>query len=270
MCSHLPVLPSPDALAARLRAAGCVFAEEEADLLLGTGNSGAELEALVGRRVAGEPLEHVLGWVDFCGLRLSVGPGVFVPRTRTALLAGQAVATVQACRAARPVVVDLCCGCGAVAAVVAAAAPHAEVHAADLDPAAVRTARANLPDAAVHQGDLYAALPLALRGRVDVLVANAPHVPSAAIAVMPPEARDHEPLDALDGGPDGLEVLSRVVWEASAWLAAGGRVLVECGRAQAPQLEAALARAGLRPGVVIDDDRGATVVTGTAVRPGRS
>ena len=265
----MPVPPSPDALAARLRAAGCVFAEEEADLLLGTGLSGDGLERLVGRRVAGEPLEHVLGWVAFGGLRLLVEPGVFVPRSRTALLAEQAADAARDAEAERPVVVDLCCGCGAVAAVVAAAVPAAEVHAADLDPVAVRVARRNLPHAAVHEGDLYAALPIALRGRVDVLVANAPYVPSAAIAAMPPEAREHEPLDALDGGPDGLEVLTRVAWEASAWLAPGGRVLVECGREQVPELESALARAGLRPGVVTDDDRVATVVTGTAT-PARS
>ena len=255
--------PSPEALAGRLREAGCVFAEEEAGLLLGTGASGAELERLVGRRVAGEPLEHVLGWVAFGGLRLEIERGVFVPRTRTELLAEQAAAATRAVRG-RPVVVELCCGCGPVAAVVAAARPDAEVHAADLDPVAVRVARRNLPHAAVHEGDLYAALPDALRGRVDVLVANAPYVPTAAVAGMPTEARDHEPLDALDGGPDGLEVLSRVVWEASAWLAPAGLVLVECGRDQASLLESALARAGLRPGIVTDDDRGATVVTGTA------
>ena len=254
--------PSPDDLAARLRAAGCVFAEEEAGLLLACGTSGAGLDALVARRVAGEPLEHLLGWAGFCGLRLAVEPGVFVPRTRTALLAEQALAAARDAGADRPVVVDLCCGCGAVAAVVAAALPDAEVHAADLDPVAVRVARRNLPGAAVHQGDLYAALPLRLRGRVDVLVANAPHVPSAAIATMPPEAREHEPLDALDGGPDGLEVLTRIVWEASAWLAPGGRLLVEAGRDQAPAVGAAVDRAGLRPGVVTDDDRGGTVVTG--------
>ena len=256
------MLASADALAARLRAAGCVFAEEEAHLLQGTGLAGPELERLVARRVAGEPLEHLLGWVEFCGLRLAIEPGVFVPRTRTALLAAQTLAAVRDAGTDRPVVVDLCCGCGAVAAVVAAAVPGVELHAADLDPAAVGVARRNLPQAAVHRGDLYAALPLHLRGRVDVLVANAPYVPTAAIAVMPPEAREHEPLDALDGGPDGLEVLDRVVWEASAWLAPGGRLLVECGRDQVPVLEAALTRAGLRPGVVTDDDRGATVVTG--------
>jgi release factor glutamine methyltransferase len=255
------VLPSADLLADRLRAAGCVFAEEEAALLLDTGASGAGLETLVARRVAGEPLEHVLGRVEFCGLRLAVEPGIFVPRTRTEFLAEEAV---RATTGERPVVVDLCCGCGAVGAAVVAAHPDAELHAADLDPAAVRVARRNLPQAAVHEGDLYAALPLGLRGRVGVLVANAPYVPTAAIAAMPPEAREHEPLDALDGGRDGLDVLRRVVWEASAWLAPGGVLLVESGRDQAPLLRDAVARAGLRPGVVTDDDRGATVVTGTA------
>jgi release factor glutamine methyltransferase len=260
----VPRSPDADPVVARLRAAGCVFAEDEARLLRDAAASSDELDRLVARRVGGEPLEPLLGWVDFCRLRLHLDPGVFVPRSRTALLAEQAVAALRRVVGRAPVAVDLCCGCGAVAAVLAHAVPGLDLHAADLDPAAVRCARRNLPDAAVHEGDLYAALPVDLRGRVDVLVANAPYVPSEAIGSMPPEARDHEPWDALDGGPDGLDVLRRIVWEASAWLAPDGVVLVESGRTQAPVLADAVRRAGLQAAVVTDDQRGATVVTGAA------
>ena len=131
----------PDPLVARLRAAGCVFAEDEARLLRAAAGSPAELDALAARRVDGAPLEALLGWAEFCGLRIAVDPGVFVPRQRTAFLVAQAV------RRAGPgaVVVDLCCGTGAIGAAIAAAAPGVEVHAADVDPAAVACARRNLP-----------------------------------------------------------------------------------------------------------------------------
>lgn len=246
-------------LVARLRAAGCVFAEDEARLLREAAGSPAALETLVRRRVAGEPLEHLLGWVRFCGLRLAIEPGVFVPRRRTEFLAREAVARLRV----GDVVVDLCCGCGAIAAAVAAAVPGLEVHAADLDPVAVRCARANL-SGPVHQGDLFAALPVSLRGRVTVLTGNAPYVPSDAVATMPAEARLHEPRTALDGGPDGLSVLDRLVGGAGEWLAPGGAVLVETSRAQAPVLADRVAAAGLVAEVRVDDEAEATVVVGLA------
>jgi release factor glutamine methyltransferase len=253
-------LPRPDTVVAALRAVGCVFAEDEAELLLvAAAGDPAELEALLARRVTGEPLEHVLGWAEFCGLRIAVAPGVFVPRRRTEALAAQAAAR------SRPgaVVVDLCCGSGAVGAAVADAVPDIELHAADVDAAAAACARHNLPGARVHAGDLFAALPADLRGRVDVLVANAPYVPTSAIDSMPPEARDHEPAVALDGGDDGLAVLRRIVAGAPDWLAPGGALLFETGTTQAADAVAAVRRAGLTPRVVEDDERGATVVIGT-------
>jgi release factor glutamine methyltransferase len=250
----------PAELAARLRAAGCVFAEEEARLLRAAADLGRDLDDLAGRRLAGEPLEHLLGWVDFCGLRLAVEPGVFVPRSRTALVVRQALAALGSCTVDRPLVVDLCCGCGAVGAALVAARPDLDLHAADLDPAAVRCARRNLPPDRVHAGDLYAALPRELRGRVRVLVANAPYVPTDDIALMPPEAREHEPRSALDGGGDGLDVLRRVVAGAPAWLAPGGTLVVESSDAQAPVLAAAAVQAGLTPEVHSDDEIGGTVV----------
>jgi release factor glutamine methyltransferase len=245
-----------DQVVARLRAAGCVFAEDEAALLLEAA-SGAELAALVARRVAGEPLEQVLGWAEFCGLRFVVEPGVFVPRQRTRLLVREAVALV------RPgsVVLDLCCGTGAVGAAVAAAVPGLELHAADVDPAAVRCARRNVPGS-VYAGDLYGALPATLRGRVEVLVANAPYVPTDAIALMPPEARDHEARAALDGGSDGLDVQRRVAAGAPSWLAPGGSLLIETSGEQAPRTAAAMTRAGLTARVVEDEELAGTVVVG--------
>jgi len=177
-----------DLLVARLRAAGCVFAEDEAALLVEAAESADALEVLVARRAAGEPLEQLVGWVEFCGLRLTVAPGVFVPRQRTALLVREAVGLVTA----GSVLVDLGCGTGAIAAAAAAAVPGLEVYAVDIDPAAVACARRNLPPDRVFEGDLYAALPPALAGEVAVVVANAPYVPTDAIALMPREARDHE------------------------------------------------------------------------------
>ncbi|SDE24340.1 release factor glutamine methyltransferase [Blastococcus fimeti] len=242
----------------RLRAAGCVFAEDEAELLVAEAASPGRLEDLVRRRVAGEPLEHLVGWTAFDGLRIAVGAGVFVPRRRTELLVREAAALI------RPgaVVVDLCCGSGAVGAALLARQPGIDLHAADVDPVAVRCARGNLPGVPVHEGDLFAALPADLRGRVDVLAANVPYVPTTALALMPPEARDHEPRTALDGGDDGLAVARRVIDGAPEWLAPGGSLLFEAGTAQLPAAVAALTAAGLRPRVVADDERGATVVVG--------
>jgi release factor glutamine methyltransferase len=231
----------PNGLVATLRAAGCVFAEEEAALLLREAPDDAALAAMVARRVEGEPLEQVVGFAEFMGLRIAVAPGVFVPRQRSTALVRRALVGLRA----DDVVVDLCCGTGALGAALVAALPGLEVHAADVDPAAVACARRNLPPGRVHEGDLYDALPPDLRGRVTVVVANAPYVPTDAIATMPPEARDHEHRVALDGGADGLDVQRRVIAGAPAWLAPGGRVLVESSERQAPVSAALMVAAGL-------------------------
>ncbi|MFC5494533.1 putative protein N(5)-glutamine methyltransferase [Nocardioides caricicola] len=246
----------PDLLAATLRAAGCVFAEDEAALLLREATDAAALTSMVERRVAGEPLEQVVGFAEFCGLRIAVAPGVFVPRQRSAALVRRAARGLRA----GDVVVDLCCGTGALGAALASAVPGIDVHAADVDPAAVACARRNLER--VHEGDLYDALPRDLCGRVDVIVANAPYVPTAAIATMPPEARDHEHRVALDGGADGLDVQRRVIDGAPDWLADGGRLLVESSDRQAPVSAALMTAAGLD--AVIDGQ--AVVGTRTTVR----
>jgi release factor glutamine methyltransferase len=249
-------------IVARLRAAGCVFAEDEARLLVEAAATLAELATLIDRRVAGEPLEHILGWVQFCGLRVAVDPAVFVPRRRTEFLVRRTLDVF----APGEVLVDLCCGCGAVGAAVRAALPGVEVHAVDVDPAAVRCARRNLVGGHVYEGDLYVPLPEALRGRVAAVTANAPYVPTEAVVTMPPEARLFEPPTALDGGPDGLDVLRRVIDGAPNWLAPGGHLLVESSRGQAPLVAQAMSSAGLAPRVTTCDDAMATVVMGRLTR----
>ena len=280
---------------ARLRAAGCVFAEEEAAILAASADTPARLDAMVARRVGGEPLEQVVGWAEFAGLRVLVDPGVFVPRRRSEYLVEVAVRLAGRRGGAVPrVIVDLCCGTGALGLAVAVeldtgeldtgelaagelAAGDAdgrasadirlsgvELHAADLDPAAVACARRNVtpPGGHVYAGDLFSALPDSLRGRIGVLICNAPYVPTSEIAFMPGEARVHEALTALDGGADGLAVLRRVAADAPAWLAPGGVLLVETSERQAASMAAAVDAAGLAARVHTDDEWGATVVTG--------
>lgn len=253
--------PSHSAVTARLRAAGCVFAEDEARLLIAAAHTPDGLDGLVEQRVSGLPLEYLLGWAEFRGQHIAVDQGVFVPRRRTEYLVQEAV------RLARPgaVVVDLCCGSGAVGAALAAAVGGIELHAADVDPVAVRCARGNLGPVGgqVHEGDLFSALPDPLRGRVDVLVANAPYVPTHSIGMMPPEARLHEPLVALDGGADGLDVQRRIAAEAPTWLAPGGWLLIETSGRQAPTTVALLQAAGLSARVFQSEEFDATVVLGS-------
>jgi release factor glutamine methyltransferase len=285
----MPASPSPHAqpdVVARLRAAGCVFAEDEARLLTCAAPTPAGLAALVERRAAGEPLEHVLGWAEFCGLRIAVEPGVFIPRRRTEFLVRRATALARAAASAAgrdaargavgqdvaqppAVVVDLCCGSGAVGAALAAALGRVELHAADIDPVAVRCARRNVAPVGgrVYEGDLDGPLPGRLRGRVSLLAANVPYVPTGEVSLLPPEARVHEPRVALDGGADGLDVLRRVTAAAPRWLAPGGHLLVETSERQAPQAVEIFARDGLIPRVARSAKLHATVVTGT--RPAR-
>jgi release factor glutamine methyltransferase len=247
----------------RLRAAGCVFAEDEAAMIAETARDDAELRAMVDRRIAGLPLEHVLGWASFRGLRIAVDPGVFIPRRRTEFLVAEALRVT----APGAVVLDLGCGSGALGAAIAAE-QQVSLYAADIELAAVRCARRNLVPwrGTVYQGDLFSALPDELRGRIDVLLANVPYVPTNEIRLLPPEARLYEPHVTLDGGPDGLATLRRVAAAAPEWLAPGGQVFVEMSEHQAPLARAVLAEHGLAAEIVADDDLGATVVYG--IKPG--
>jgi release factor glutamine methyltransferase len=258
-----------------LRSAGCVFAEDEAELIISTARTPAEVSTMVDQRVAGLPLEHVLGWAEFCGLRIAVDPGVFVPRRRTEFLVNQAAEITRQALAdsagdrRKAVVVDLCCGSGAMGAALVAALKdtwgEVELHAVDVDPAAVRCARRNLTGAGnhVYEGDLYDPLPSVLRGRVDLVVASPPYVPTEAIGLLPSEARLHEPHAALDGGLDGLDIVRRVIAEAAFWLAPGGCLLVETSEPQAGKTAETVARHGLVPQVAGSEEWDATAVVGT-------
>ncbi len=246
-------------IVARLRAAGCVFAEDEAALLLAENRQ--DLEQLVQRRVDGEPLEYIVGWAKFHGIRVAVDPGVFVPRRRTELLVDEALRLAQT----GAVVVDLCCGAGAIGAAMLDRMPTLELYAADADPAAVHTARRNVPPARVFEGDLFDPLPPALMSTVDLIVVNAPYVPTAAIETMPPEARFHEHRIALDGGSDGLDLHRRIAAEAGLWLVPGGSLLIETSERQAPLTAALFGAVGMVTAVKRSREIDGTVVVARAV-----
>jgi release factor glutamine methyltransferase len=258
-----------DQATARLRAAGCVFAEEEAAVLAEAAPDDETLSALVGRRAAGEPLEQVVGYADFAGVRVRLRPGVFVPRVRSELLvrlASEEVVRLASEEAGeRATVVDLCCGSGALGLAVQHRNPHVTLHSADLDPIAVATARDNL-STPVHQGDLFAALPQQLRGHIGVLLANVPYVATAHLPLLPAEARDHEPPLALDGGPDGLTVFRRIAAEAPEWLSRGGVLLSEITEAQLAAATEAVKQSGLDADSIYDDDLEARVIRGRSKR----
>ena len=242
----------------RLRVAGCVFAEAEAALLFADAHDPAELERMVAERCSGTPLEHVLGWADFAGVRVCVAPGVFVPRPRSELVVDCAVEVL------RPgdTVIDLCCGTGAIGVAISARIAGLALHACDVDPAAVACARRNVEPLSgqVHLGDLDAALPTALLGQARLMVANAPYVPTDAIRLLPHEARDHEPIVALDGGRDGLDLHRRIARSAPLWLRPGGYLLIETSGSQSRGTAALVTAAGFSAKIVRSEEHDATVV----------
>ena len=249
-----------------------MFAEDEAQLLKKAARGPDELEGMVRRRLAGLPLEQVVGWAEFRGLRLFVEPGVFVPRRRSEFLVKTAIELEDA---ERPVIVDVCCGTGALGLAVAAGLKdtgaagttrgEAELHAAEIDPDAVACARRNVEPTGgrVYEGDLFTPLPQTLQGHVTTLLCNAPYVPTGDIAFLPAEAREYEHRVALDGGGDGLEILRRAAAGARDWLAPGGGLLVETSEHQAEAMAAIMDGAGLAPHVFADDEYGSSVVAGS-------
>jgi release factor glutamine methyltransferase len=220
----------------RLRAAGCVAAEEEADELMAAASDGAALEGLLDRRERGEPLAWITGTIQFCGHAVRVDPGVYVPRPQSEELALRAAALLEI-SGSDPRAVDLCTGSGAVAVHLGAAVPRATVVAVDLDGRAVACALRNGVGAVV--GDLGAPL---VAGAFDVVSAVAPYVPTSELRLLPSDVQRYEPRRALDGGEDGLELVRRVVAGAAELLRSGGWLLTEVGghqdRALAPTLEA--------------------------------
>ena len=245
----------------RLRSEGCIFAEEEARLLISEAGSIEDLMKMVEKRASGLPLEYVLGFANFCGARIEVKKGVFVPRQRTKFLVQQTVALTRN----NEIVVDLCCGSGAVGAVITTNFHNISLHSVDIDPIAVQCASCNISNIGGHVyiGDLYEALPHSLKGRVNIIVSNAPYVPTDAIKLLPQEARLYEPKQTLDGGKDGLDLQRKVAEQASHWLAPGGHLLVETSEFQAAQTFAIFENTGLATKIAKDDELDATVVIGT-------
>jgi len=252
------------AVTRELAEAGCVSARAEARWLVGEvlgldrpelagrgtpvpGPARERLAAMVARRVAGEPLQYVIGWAPFGSLRLEVGPHVFVPRPETEGLAERAARLLRAGPAPR-VAVDLCTGSGAVACFLAHAVPGARVVATELDTGALAWARRNTSRHGVEllEGDLDGPLPPELAGQVRVMTANVPYVPTAAIDLLPRDVREHEPRLALDGGPDGLDVLRAVAARAPRWLAPGGMLVCEIGDDQGWAAVGVLEESGFR------------------------
>ena len=230
---------------------GCIAPGEEADaLFLAAGEGVGPIEELVARRLGGEPLVWITGFVRFCDVRIHVDPGVFVPRPHTQPMARRAVALLPA----TGIAVDLCTGSGAVAAVLASAHPRAEIVATDVDPLAVACARRNGVRALV--GDLDEPLPASLLGHVDVMTAVVPYVPTEELAFLPRDVLANEPTRALDGGPRGTAVLARAAEAAGHWLRPGGSVLLELGGDQAGEVTDALEDAGLTEIRLHRDDDG--------------
>lgn len=223
-----------------LERGGFVAPGAEADALLDASSKGVgPIEDLVARRLRGEPIAWITGWVRFCGLRVRVDRGVFVPRPHTEALARRAVDLLPAAG----IGVDLCTGSGAVGAVLGSGRPRASVVATDLDLVAVACAQRNRVHALV--GDLDGPLPLSLRERVDVLTAVVPYVPTEEFHLLPSDVAANEPRLALDGGHRGTTVLVRAAEAAARWLRPGGTVLLELGGDQAGEVGTKLADLGL-------------------------
>jgi release factor glutamine methyltransferase len=253
-----------------LRAVGCVHAEEEARILIEAAGSSDELGTFLDRRAGGEPLEYIVGWADYRGLRIPVCRGVFVPRRRSEFLAECAIDVVSATAmrgsGSRPVrVLDMCCGSGAVGLAVAIGSGDIELLAADDSPVAVGCARENLArvNGRVYQGDLFAALPRAEIHSLDLIVANAPYVPTAEIQRLPAEARLYEPVSTLDGGPDGTTVQKRILESAAKWLRPPGVVLIETAEDMADLTLGIAREAGFTPEIRVCADLDATVMIAT-------
>lgn len=253
-----------DAVVDRLRAAGCVFAEEEAAVLReAAADDPARLEQMITARCDGAPLEQVVGHADFDGLRIRLRRGVFVPRQRSVRLVARAEQIARHVRGDAPVVVDLGCGSGALLAAFLHRVGDAgwQAYAVERDPVAAACARDNLATSAtVVVGAGLDVLPRTLLGRVDLVLANLPYVPSDAIGALPREARLHEPPGTLDGGTDGLDPLRHALPAVERWVRRGGHYLAELHASQVPAAVAVARTSGLTATAEIDpEDRTAVV-----------
>lgn len=246
------------AIAARLFQSGSAFPEDEARMLVSEAADTKELAAMLERRSNGEPLQQILGWAMFAGKRVMIAPGVFVPRRRTELLFLQAARYTER----GDVVLDMCCGAGAISMALATSKRNVELHCSDIDPVAIECAEKNLEGtgAMTYVGDMFEPLPVVLRGRINVLVANVPYVPSAAIEQMPAEAREYENRAALDGGEDGLDFQRILAEAAPGWIKRDGCVMFETSESQAEASMELCREFELKPELVTDEELDATVV----------
>lgn len=247
----------------RLIAAGCIAAVEEATELLDSAPDESTLESCVCRREAGEPLAWITGTVLFCGQRLHVAPGVYVPRPQSEALARRAASLLPVNGRA----VDFCTGAGAIAAYLTARVPTATVIGVDVDAQAAECARRNQVRSVL--GDLDAAL----HGRedFDLVTAVPPYVPTDEFRFLAADVQRYEPHRALDGGPDGLDVARRVIDAARRLLRPGGWLLLEVGGDQDETLAPILATCAFE-GVTAwhDDDgdlRGIATCRGASLEP---
>jgi release factor glutamine methyltransferase len=247
----VPAPSEPGALAELLADAGFVAAAEEADELLARAAGDQQLlDALVARRLTGEPLAWITGSVSFCGLEIGVDPGVYVPRWQSEPLALRAVERLPADGAA----IDVCTGAGAIARTLMARRPGARVVASDVDERAVACARRNGVDA--HRGDLLAPLPHALEGRVDVIVGVVPYVPTRDLPLLQRDTLTFESTLSYDGGEDGTALLRRIAADSPRFLRRGGALLLELGGEQAGALRDDLARLRYVDMDVLRDEEG--------------
>ena len=203
--------------------------------------------SLLDRRAAREPLQYLLGWEEFHGVRLAVTPDVLVPRPETEGLVEWAIEVLRGL--AEPVAADLGTGSGAIACAIAHALPRAEILAVEVSAGALAVASRNVRQlglsSRVHllAGDLFAPLG-SIASSLDLVVANPPYLPSAVLPSLPPEVSRHEPRAALDGGPDGLAIIRRVVSGAPPVLKRGGWLLMEIGDDQAGPVASLMAAEG--------------------------
>ena len=238
-------------VAAMLSSAGFVAADEEAVELIACANGDlVRLSSLVERRLTGEPLAWITGHVTFCGIRIRVDPGVYVPRWQSEALALRAVARLPK----EGVAVDLCTGAGSVAKVLALGSPMARVVASDLDERAVACAAGNGVE--VYRGDLFEPLPRDFTGGVDVVVGVVPYVPTSSLDLLPHDTFIFESTLSYDGGPDGTDVLRRVVVDSVEYLRPGAALLLELGGDQAEALADDLENLGFVDLEVLEDDDG--------------
>lgn len=234
-------------------------------------DSGQKYRELIQRRARGEPLAYLRGYQEFMGLRFKVDRRVLIPRPETEVLVETAlhrlnsmVPRLSVDRIRKPpgapltagsgsylLVADVCCGCGNIAISLARYVQHVVVIGVDVSAAALDVARGNARELGVSgrvvfvEGDLFEPLErMDLAGHIDVVTANPPYIPSETIALLPPDVRDFEPLEALDGGPAGLSLIRRIVSEAPRFLRSGGLLFMEIGFDQKEATMACFAETG--------------------------